>query len=60
MDSTTEKGAERLVDKENSYIDPWTRLAGRANGEQIVINGHAVTALLDTGSQITHVSETFW
>ena len=24
MDSTTEKGAERLVDKENSYIDPLT------------------------------------
>ena len=59
LDSTTEKGAERLVDKKNSYIDPWTRLVGRANEEQIVINGHQVTALLDTGSQITHVSEAF-
>ena len=59
LDSTTEKGAERLVDKKNSYIDPWTRLVGRANEEQIVINGHPVTALLDTGSQITHVSEAF-
>ena len=59
MDSTTEKGAERLVDKKNSYIDLWTRLVGRANEEQIVINGYPVTALLDNGSQITHVSEAF-
>ena len=59
LDSTTESGAERLVDKKNSYIDPWTRLVGRANEELIVINGHPVTALLDTGSQITHVSEAF-
>ena len=48
-----------MIDKKNSYIDPWTRLVGRANEEQIVINGHPVTALLDTGSQITHVSEAF-
>ena len=48
LDSTIKKGAERLVDKKNSYIDPWTRLVGRANEEQIVINGHPVTALLDT------------
>ena len=59
LDSTTEKGAERLVDKKNSYIDPWTRLVGRANEEQIVINGHPVTALFDMWSQITHVSEAF-
>ena len=25
----------------------------------IVINGHPVTALLDTGSQVTHISEAF-
>ena len=48
-----------MVDKKNSSIDPWTRLIGRANEEQIVINGHPVTALLDTGSQVTHVSEAF-
>ena len=59
LDSTIEKGAEKLVDKKNSYIDPWTRLVGRANEEQIVINGHPVTALLDTGSQVTHVSRAF-
>ena len=59
LDSTIEKGAEKLVDKRNSSIDPWTRLIARANEEQIVINGHPVTALLDTGSQVTHVSEAF-
>ena len=59
MDSTTEKGAERMVGKKDSYIDPWTRLVGRGNEEQIVINGHPVTALLDTRSQITHISEAF-
>ena len=59
LDSTIEKGAEILVDKRNSSIDPWTRLIGRANEEQLAINGHPVTALLDTGSQVTHVSEPF-
>ena len=59
VDSSSEKGAERLVDQEKLSIDLWTRLVGRANEEQIVINGHPVTALLDTGSQITHVSKAF-
>ena len=59
FDSTIEKGAEKLVEKKKSSIDPWARLIGRANEEQIVINGHPVTALLDTGSQVTHVSEAF-
>ena len=48
-----------MVNKKNSYNDPWTKLVGRANEEQIVINGHPVTALLDTESQVTHVSEAF-
>ena len=36
--------------------EPWARLTGRANEEKIKINGHTVTALLDTGSQVTHIS----
>ena len=39
--------------------NPWTKLIGRANEEQIMINGHPVTALLDTGNQVTHISEAF-
>ena len=48
-----------MADRNKSSIDPWARLIGRANEEQIVINGHPVTALLDTGSQVTHNSEAF-
>ena len=48
-----------MADRNKSSIDPWARLIGRANEEQIVINGHPVTALLDTGSQVTHISEAF-
>ena len=48
-----------MVDQEKLSIDPWTRLVGRENEEQIVINGHPVMALLDTWSQITHVSKAF-
>ena len=36
--------------------DIWTRLIGRANKEKIVVNGKTVTPLLDTGSQVTHIS----
>ena len=36
--------------------DPWSRLIGRANEEKITVNGNTVTALLDTGSQVAHVS----
>ena len=36
--------------------DPWARLIGRANEEKIKVNGHTVTALLDTGNQVTHIS----
>ena len=36
--------------------DPWARLIGRANEEKIKVNGHTVTALVDTGSQVTHIS----
>ena len=36
--------------------DPLARLIGRANEEKITVNGNTVTALLDTGSQVTHIS----
>ena len=36
--------------------DPWARLIGRANEEKIIVNGNTVTALLDTGRQVTHIS----
>ena len=59
LNATAEKRANNLADRNKSSIDPWARLIGRANEEQIVINGHPVTALLDTGSQVTHISEAF-
>ena len=58
--TTEEKEAELLVGHKNlPHSDPWAKLVGRANEDQIVINGHPVTALLDTGSQVTHVSQAF-
>ena len=36
--------------------DPWTRLIGRATEEKIVVNGKTVKTLLETGSQVTHIS----
>ena len=36
--------------------DPWARLISRANEEKIKVNGNTVTALLDTRSQVTHIS----
>ena len=56
LETSEEKEACGLAQEKNN---PWTRLIGRANEEQIIINGHPVTALLDTGSQVTHISEAF-
>ena len=36
--------------------DPWAKLIGRANEEKILVNGKSVTSLLDSGSQVTHIS----
>ena len=43
----------------NVNPDPWARLIGRANEEIIKVNGHTVTALLDIGSQVTHISQDY-
>ena len=58
-ETSAEQEANRLAHEKNFNNDPCSRLIGRANEEQIVINGHPVTALLDTGSQVTHISEAF-
>ena len=53
-------GGKKLAGEDSSSKflnpDPWTRLIGRANEERIIVNGKTVTALLDTGSQVTHTS----
>ena len=56
LETSEKKEAYGLEQEKNN---PWARLIGRANEEQIMINGHPVTALLDTGSQVTHISEAF-
>ena len=59
IETFTEREASRLTHEKNVSQNPWSRLIGRANEEQIVINGHPVTALLDTGSQVADISEAF-
>ena len=53
-------GRQSLVGQEETHhADLWAKLVGRANEDQTFINEHPVTALLDTGSQVTHVSQDF-
>ena len=60
ISKTTNVGGKKLASKSSSSKflnpDPWTRLIGRANEERIMVNGKTVTALMDTGSQVTHIS----
>ena len=56
LEISEKKEAHGLAYKKDN---PWARLIGRANEEQIMINGHPVTALLDTGSQVTHIRGAF-
>ena len=58
---STNIGGKKMASNNNTPSkflnpDPWTRLIGRANEEKIQVNGNTVTALLDTGSQVTHVN----
>ena len=56
LGTSERKEAYGLAHGNNS---PWARLIGTANEGQIMINGHPVTGLLDTGSQVAHISEAF-
>ena len=62
MKSFTNEGVtgDLLVEQKGpAHMEVWEKLVGRANEERIFINGQPVTALLDTGSQVTHVSDDF-
>ena len=52
-------GDDLAKQKEPTHMGVWEKLVGRANEERIFINGQPVTALLDTGSQVTHVSHDY-
>ena len=52
------RGSKRKPQRNTLNPDPWTRLIGRANEEKIMVNGKSVTAVLNTGSQVTHISQT--
>ena len=47
--------------KQSNYTNPdaWGRLIGRINTAPILLKGHLVTSLLDTGSQLSMISRSF-
>ena len=47
--------------KQSNYTNPdtWGRLIGRINTAPIFLEGHLVTSLLDTGSQLSMISRSF-
>ena len=64
ISGSTTLGCERVavirnLQRNTLSPDPWARLIGRANEEQILVNGKSVTALLNTGSQVTHISHDY-
>ena len=62
MKSVTNEGVagdDLAKQKEPTHMGVWEKLVGRANEERLFINGQPVTALLDTGSQVTHVSHDY-
>ena len=60
ISKSTNVGGKKLASENSSSKflnpDPCTTLIGRANEERIIANDKTVTALLDTGSQVTHIS----
>ena len=52
-------GDDLAKQKGPTHMGVWEKLVGRANEERIFINGQPVTALLDTRSQVTHVSHDY-
>ena len=52
-------GDDLVEQKGPAQMGVWEKLVGMANEEKIFINGLPVTALLDTGSHVTHVSHDF-
>ena len=52
-------GDDLAKQKEPTHMGVWEKLVGRANEEKIYINGQPMTALLDTGSKVTHVSHDY-
>ena len=52
-------GDDMAKQKDPNHMGVWEKLVGRANEESIFINGQLVIALLDTGSQVTHVSHDY-
>ena len=62
MKATTNEGvtgSDMAQQKDPNHMGVWAKLVGRASEESIYINGQPVTALLDTGSQVTHVSHDY-
>ena len=47
--------------KQSNYTNPdaWGRLIGRINTAPIFLEGHLVTSLLDTGSQLSMINRSF-
>ena len=54
------KEAESLLGlEETPHADLWAKLVGKTNEDQVVINEHPVTALLDMGAKLHLLSRTF-
>ena len=51
----------KKIKRQSNYTssDVWARLIGRANSAPIYLEGHQVTDLLDTGSQLSMISRYF-